>query len=99
MNLKHASAAEVSGELLDAIRNFPRQRETEHCGARIVVSPFDTYAQCPHCGSQIKMRSFSGVTEIEDVFDAVFEWLERPETQELAKKRQRQLAEDDDDSL
>jgi hypothetical protein len=91
MELKHQPSVELSGDLLDAIRNFPVQREAEHCGSRIVVSPFDIYAQCPHCGSRIKMRSFSAVTEIEDVFDAVFEWLNRPEAQEVARRRHERL--------
>jgi hypothetical protein len=43
------------------------------------------------------MRSFSAVTEIEDVFDAVFEWLNRPEAQELARRRQREIANDNDE--
>jgi hypothetical protein len=97
MELKHPPTVDVSGDLLDAIRHFPLQRETEHCGTRIAVSPFEIYAQCPRCGSRIKMRSFSGATELEDVFDAVFEWLGRPEAQELAKKRQQQLAGDDEE--
>jgi hypothetical protein len=97
MELKQQPNLEISGDLLDAIRNFPVRREAEHCGSRIVISPFDVYAQCLHCGSRIKMRSFSAVTEIEDVFDAFFEWLNRPEAQELAKKRQSEIANDNEE--
>src|SRR5258708_7960116 len=70
---------ELSANLLEAIRTYPLQREVEHCGQRFLVSPFDVYTECPHCRSRIKIRSFSGVTELEDVFDAVFEWLNQPE--------------------
>jgi len=97
MELKHQPNLELSGELLEAIRTFPVHREAEHCGSRIVVSPFDLYATCPQCGSRIKIRAFSGVTEIEDVFDAFFEWLNQPEAQELARSRQRDLADGDDE--
>ena len=90
------TSVDVPHELVDAIRSFPAQRELEHCGKRITVSPFDFYAQCPECGGRIKVRSFSGVGEIEDVFDAVFEWMQRPEARPLAEERLRKIAEDGD---
>ncbi len=82
--------------LVETIRNFPTAREVEHCGRRFTVSPFDIYATCPQCGARIKVRSFSALPEIEDVFDAVFTWLNQPEAQKAAKRRQEALADDED---
>jgi hypothetical protein len=97
MNLKHDPNIEVTEELLEGIRSFPLKREVEHCRQRFVVSPFDIYATCPKCGSQLKIRSFSGGTEVEDVFDAVFEWMNQPRTAELARKRQELIEKDKDE--
>jgi len=84
----------VPSQLLDAIRAFPQAREIEHCGRKILISPFDFYATCPSCGTKIKVRSFSGGTEVEDVFDAVFEWMSQPGAEELVKRRQKLIAEE-----
>jgi hypothetical protein len=97
MNLKRCPDIEVPGELLEAILCFPVRREVEHCGQRFVVSPFDIYVTCPKCGSPLKTRSFSGVTEVEDVFDAVFEWMNQPGAADLARKRQEIIEKDKDD--
>jgi hypothetical protein len=94
MELKQHSRFEISEELLEAIRTFPMQREVEHCGVRMTVAPFDFYADCPQCGARIKGRSFSANGEIEDVFDAVFEWMNRPLAQEAASRRQTAIKHD-----
>jgi hypothetical protein len=78
---------EASEALIEAIRNFPVHREVEHCGVRFEAEPFDFYASCPRCGARIKLRSFSGGTEIEDVFDAVLEWMSRPIASDVATRR------------
>ncbi len=83
-----APAVEMSANLLDAIHTFPLQRTVEHCGRQWTVSPFDIYTNCPHCSARIKLRSFSGCGEIEDVFDSVFEWLTRPGAEQLLRQRQ-----------
>jgi len=98
MELKPHPGLDVSEELLEAIRTFPVQREVEHCGDRLVAPPFDFYATCPRCGARIKVRSFSGVAEIEDVFDAVFEWMNRPKAQDEARRRQMVLKEEAESS-
>ena len=84
----------VPSDLIESIRSFPGERIVEHCGARWTVSPFDIYATCPHCGAPIKVRSFSGCPEIEDVFDAVFEWMNQPGAEELVRQRRQAIAED-----
>src|SRR5947207_3183708 len=97
MELKHHPSFEVSEELLEAIRTFPVQREVEHCGDRFTAGPFDFYVDCPRCGVRIKVRSFSAGGEIEDVFDAVFEWMNRPMALDEARRRQMALKEEDED--
>lgn len=96
MALKHHSDVGISEDLLDAIRSFPVERRIEHCGVSIRISPFDFYADCPQCGARIKVRSMSGVTEIEDIFDAVFEWLHDPQASRVAEQR-RQILEAEHD--
>jgi hypothetical protein len=96
MNLKRCPDLEVPEELLEAIRSFPMKREVEHCGQWFVVSPFEIYATCPQCGAQLKIRSFSGATEVEDVFDAVFAWMNQPGAAELVRKRQEAIEKDKD---
>ena len=90
---------EVAPELIDAIRGFPTSRKVEHCGETYAVSPFDIYAECRRCGEKVKVRSFSGVPEIEDVFDAVFEWMLDPNAEEIALDRmkviKRELSDED----
>jgi hypothetical protein len=39
----------------------------------------------------------SGTEEIEDVFDAVFEWMNGPMAQEVVKRRLEALTEENDD--
>ena len=84
----------VPSELVEAIRSFPAERMVEHCGAKWPVSPFDIYSPCPHCGAEIKVRSFSGCAEIEDVFHAVSEWMNQPGVEELIQLRRQKLASD-----
>ncbi len=86
---------EVTADLIEAIRAYPLEREVEHCGTRFAASAFETYADCPRCGSRIKIRSFSGVREIEDVFDAVFEWMNQPAAEALAARRRALLRDED----
>jgi len=82
--------------LIESIRSFPLHREVRHCGNTFSVSPFDIYAQCPRCGSRLKVRSLSACPEIEDLFDAVFEWMSQPGTDALVRRRQQVIAEDRD---
>jgi len=94
MELKNQPSLDISEDLLEAIRSFPLTREVEHCGVRTAVAPFDIYVDCPQCGARVKVRSFSAHGEIEDVFDAVFEWMNQPSAQEVARRRQKALEED-----
>lgn len=48
-------------------------------------------------GNSMKVRSFSGVTEIEDIFDAVFKWMGRPGASKLVEERQKIIREDDEE--
>ena len=89
------SGIEVPSALIEAIRALPAAHIVEHCGKAWTVSPFDIYAECPHCGVQIKLRSFSGCAEIEDVFDAVFEWMNRTRADDLVQRRRRAIRDDE----
>jgi hypothetical protein len=95
MDVKAHPDLMISHDLLEAIRSFPLERVVEHCGTRFSVSPFDFQASCPRCGIRFKLRSFSAVPEVEDIFDAVFEWMNQPEAQALASRRQAIIAADE----
>jgi hypothetical protein len=92
MSLKSSPSLEISTDLIEAIRAFPVRREVEHCGTRITADPFDFYTDCPHCGTRLKVRSYAAAPELEDIFDAVFEWMNQGEARDVAKRRQAALA-------
>ena len=96
MALNQQASVVIPEGLLDAIKSFPVRRVVEHCGTSFTASAFDFYATCPACGTKLKLRSFSGEEEIEDLFDAVFEWMADPEAGEAATKRRECLAEEED---
>ncbi|SRR6266851_317319 len=97
MELHKTQAIDIPMDLIEAIKSFPVRREVTHCGEAFRVSPFDIYADCPRCGTRIKVRSFSGVTEVADVFDAVFAWMNQSEVREIVRRRQQVLEEDTDE--
>ena len=84
----------ISPLLVEKIRSFPLVREINHCGRQFLISPFDIYAVCPLCQAKIKVRAFSASTEIEDIFDAVFEWMMQPNAISLVNQRQEAIKED-----
>ncbi len=84
----------VPFEIIEAIRALPAKRPVTHCGQLFDVPAFSIYATCPSCGEEIKVRSFGATTEIEDVFDAVFEWMANPATKTIAEDRLRAIEED-----
>ena len=96
MALKTHPAVEISADLLEAIRSFPIQREVEHCSVRFSISPLDIYAECPQCGVRLKVRAYEAAGEIDDIFDAVCEWLNQPGAQQVAQRRQKALKEEGD---
>jgi hypothetical protein len=95
--MKTESRLDIPHELVDAIKSFPVRRTVRHCGTTFTASPFDIYADCPACGARIKVRSFSGATELEDVFDAVFEWMNDPAAGEAATRRRQAIEADRDE--
>src|SRR5262245_3882090 len=94
MDLQDHKDIEVPWSLIESLKSFPVERQVQHCGASFAVSPFDIYAECPRCGTRLKVRAYSGVTEIEEVFDAVFEWMNQPGADELVRRRQQEIAAD-----
>jgi hypothetical protein len=97
MQAQRQPAVPISATLLDALAGFPLEREVSHCAGSFTVSPFDIYATCPRCGTRLKVRAFSAGPELEDVFDAVFAWMNRPGACELAQRRRQEIAADTDD--
>jgi hypothetical protein len=87
---------DISPQLLETIRSLPVHRSVTHCGETFVISPFDIYAACPRCATRFKVRSFAGITELEDVFDAVFTWMRQPGAEEIVRQRQQVLKEEED---
>lgn len=94
MSANLSTAAPISSDLIEALRSFPLQKHVEHCGSEFVVSPFEFYATCPRCGTKLKVRAFSALPELADVFDAVFEWLNQPGADALADLRRAALRDD-----
>lgn len=86
---------DIPAGLSEAIRAFPVERVVAHCGRRIAVGPFDWYTRCPVCGTEIKLRGFSAQDEIQDVFDAVLEWMNEPGARKAAQRRQAALKKDE----
>jgi hypothetical protein len=86
-------SARSAEELLTAIRSLPATREVVHCHVSFRVPVFTTYAECPKCGSELKVRSFSSELEVEDVFATVFDWMSSPAVNESARDRIGQLNE------
>lgn len=80
--------------LIDEIEKLPVEREVVHCGTTFTVSPFAFYGVCPTCGSRIKLRSFGAVSETQDIFDAVFTWMNKSGALQLADERREELQED-----
>jgi hypothetical protein len=96
MELKRKPDVEIPPDLIESIETFPLQREVAHCGETFQVSPFDIYAECPRCGSRLKVRSFAAIAELEDVFDAVFAWMSQSGAEELVRRRRQVIQQDQD---
>jgi hypothetical protein len=94
MSLETVHKVEVTPELVEAVRAFPVRREVRHCGSTFAVGALAIYAVCPTCKEQIKLRAFSAAPELEDVIDAVLEWMSQPEARALAEARMETIAAD-----
>jgi len=94
-SITSTASIDVPTTLIDAIRSFSPERVVEHCGTRWTVAAFEFYSDCPRCGARLKLRSFSACAEIEDVFDAVFEWMNQPGADILVQQRRDSLKADD----
>jgi hypothetical protein len=85
--------SKIPDDVLDAIREFPVEREVLHCGRAHPVSPFQMYFRCPVCRTEIKLRGFSAAPEVADLFDAVFAWMKQPGVSDYVRQRQQELEE------
>lgn len=95
MSTDVSESVEIPAELLDAIRSLPAERTVVHCGEEMQVSPLALYATCTHCGEILKLRGFTAHPEVEDVVDAVLEWMATPEGRAASASRMRDLTSDD----
>jgi hypothetical protein len=83
----------VDPELIEYIKTYPPTDSNPHCGRWHEISPFIVYWKCPVCEIDVKVRCFSAVLEVADLFDAVFLWIEQtPGADELVVMRRRQIA-------
>ncbi len=89
-----SQSSDAYSTVIEEIDQFPVDREVIHCGQTSHISPFAIYATCPVCQAKIKVRSFAAVTELEDVFEAVFRWMNRPGAADHAQEHLQLLAED-----
>ena len=80
--------------LVDLIKGTPVYRRVAHCNTSFEVPFFDIYADCPKCNARVKVRSLSACEDVEDVFDAVFQWSLKPGAAEVMKKRVQEIADD-----
>ncbi len=84
----------VSHDLIDKIKEFPVSTVVVHCDEKFDVSPLDFYAECPECKVRIKLRSFSGDSELEDAFDAFAEWVMQPGGLAVIERRYKEIKAD-----
>ena len=94
MSIAKPPDVEISPEVIEVVDSFPTVREVTHCGQSFEVSPFDMYTSCPSCGARIKLRGFSAAPEVEDLFDAFFRWLKKPQAAVVTAERQTELNDD-----
>ena len=77
---------------IEQIRTLPKTRPFTCCGRTTNVSILQIYGQCPECGQNVKMRRLGSVgSEIEDVIDAVLEWMGTGKDFEMAMRRKREI--------
>lgn len=84
------------GQVIDEIRRLECFNNTvcPSCHTSVRYHALQIYANCPKCNTQIKVRAFGGVgTEIQDVIDAVLEWIGDGENLEAVLKRHKQIRE------
>jgi hypothetical protein len=86
----------IPSGLIDAILAKNPWRHVAHCGVTKRISTFDIYYECDVCGEEIKVRSMSGVEDIDDVFDAVFQWALDPDAAKVMAARQAEIRDDID---
>jgi hypothetical protein len=97
MSLETASKVEVSPELVEAVRTFPIRRQVRHCGTSFEVDALSIYATCPACKTKIKLRAYSAAPDLEDLIDAVLEWMTQPAAKAVAEARMKKIAADMDE--
>jgi len=83
-------------EIIEEIRRLPhfRRIRCRACGEERRVHALQIYSICA-CGTQVKCRSFGASgSEIEDVIDAVLEWMGAGEELQAVLRRQAEIQAD-----
>jgi hypothetical protein len=75
---------------------LPPERVHSHCGREQSAPVLDIYAHCTVCNARVKLRALSGLTETEDVIDAVLRWLLNAGNRAAADRRIKAMAADAD---
>ena len=84
-------------DVIDEILNLPHYREytCKVCGAQQKVFLLTFHTTCTKCGAISWQRSRTNRNEIEDLIDAVLEWIGSDETLALALQRKKEIDEKD----
>lgn len=78
-------------EEISALNHF-REFKCADCNHEIKVHVLKIHAICPNCGAEKKCRGFGSIgTEIEDVIDAVLEWVGQGESFESVLERHQEI--------
>lgn len=81
-------------DIIDEINRLPRFRKytCHQCGHEQEVYTLEIYGICKSCGRKSKLRGFASMgTEIEDVIDAVLQWLGTDKEFEHAMKSKKEI--------
>ena len=87
--LNPLASKETMNEIIDEIKNLPAFSPIQcpKCGHEYEVSALLIQGECPNCNLYIKYRAFSAEKEIQDVIDAVLEWIGEGESFTAAMDR------------
>ena len=84
-------------DIIQRIENLEhfRQVKCPACKEKQRFYILDIHGSCSTCGTKLKLRGLGSIgTEIEDVIDAVLEWMGEGKTLEVSLNRQRQIIEE-----
>ena len=93
-------SAGTMNDIIDEIKALPHFRDITcaDCDTSFRVHTLEIHANCPKCGATPKCRAFGGIgTEVQDVIDAVLEWMGEGESLDAVMSRHKMIMEDKGD--